>query len=141
MCLMDKPPLYPRLFCYKKKIYTKNYQQKTDLKIKIPVAKVATYINNKNNNSNSYQQDLQASKHDYIFLVLIFNNYQVFWDSIDKYSFRLWPTLIEHLSSRYNFNKYKFHYTVENRNIYCNQYIPISSLIKGNGLQIKIDEN
>ena len=133
--MMDKPPLYPRLFCYKKKNYTKNYQQKTDLKIKIPVAKVATYINN-NNNSNSYQQDLQD-----IFLVLIFNNYQVFWDSIDKYSFKLWPTLIEHLSNRYNFNKYKFHYTVENRNIYCNQYIPVSSLIKGNGLQIKIDEN
>ena len=138
--MMDKPPLYPRLFCYKKKIYNKNYQQKTDLNIKIPVAKVATYIN-KNNNSNSYQQDLQSSNHDHIFLVLIFNNYQVFWDNINKNSLKLWPALIEHLSSRYNFDKFRFHYTVDNRNIYCNQYIPLSSLIKGNGLQIKIDEN
>ena len=136
--MMDKPPLYPRLFCYKKKIYYKNYQQKTDLKIKIPVAKVATYINK---NNNSYQQDLQSSDHDHIFLVLIFNNYQVFWDSVNKNSLNSWPALIEHLSSRYNFDKFRFHYTVDNKNIHCNQYIPLSSIVKGNGLQIKIDEN
>ena len=86
---------------------------------------------------NSYT----TTEPDIVYLVLIFNNYQVFWDIIDLNEINRWNKLIDYISLKYNFDNYDFNYTVNNNLLYYNQNIGLKYLILREGcLQIKIDE-